>query len=846
MKKIDAIIISTNNTICKNIEKFDNSERGLLSQNILWNLRNFVEHIALKIYANWKDIEDSYANIQKANEYVKTRWDLRFLSKFHRLIQISISHYTHNEENSERLILKYYEYLLKIKSYLKQHYNLHVLQNIDKFPFDTDSSMKEYYKEIAKKINEERLKTTHKERYYIQKIKPFFVEYEVYYEVTFTRASDKISKFDRIIAFTNLDISKNYAVKLNINKHDIEILGKKMPINIIDKWEVSIRPCEINNFSKIFWENIRINQNKEYKELMKYLTNTASSLNEIVNFSNDNYDIFKQKILENTQTSHFINILDKCNILIKNNRKWSNIIKYLLYKLNNKIIKEQYNYNTCYKLSDLYLDFRCIPFDQMPFNSSPINHNPKISDLLTCINIENREHEFLGRLIKNNTEINWELYTPKAKIINLENIKALINTYNSNLYLPKHEHRKLEVHREHIYTKWYEEDTINIIKKLSELSSAGIDNYTNSVNSWLIENTYWIWIDCEEKKESLKLMFEKSKVAFIYGSAWTGKTTIINHISNFFNDKKKLYLANTNPATDNLKRKVITSNSTFKTIASFLYGNIETEFDILIIDECSTVSNKDMLKILKKASFELLILVGDVYQIESIRFGNWFEVAKNFVPKSSIFELTTPYRTKNHKLLDLWWRVRSMEESILEHITKNDYSTRLDDSIFEQFEEEEIILCLNYDWLYWINNINNFLQSNNPNSAIEWWDHVYKVNDPILFNESERFTPIIYNNLKWKIVWIEKTENQIKFEVEIDKTLNSFDVDWYDFELAWTSKKNNSIISFFVNKLPSTDEDDNISASNIVPFQVTYAVSIHKAQGLEYDSVKIVITNEVE
>ena len=32
----------------------------------------------------------------------------------------------------------------------------------------------------------------------------------------------------------------------------------------------------------------------------------------------------------------------------------------------------------------------------------------------------------------------------------------------------------------------------------------------------------------------------------------------------------------------------------------------------------------------------------------------------------------------------------------------------------------------------------------------------------------------------------------------------------------------------------------------IVPFQVAYAVSIHKAQGLEYKSVKIVITNDVE
>lgn len=36
------------------------------------------------------------------------------------------------------------------------------------------------------------------------------------------------------------------------------------------------------------------------------------------------------------------------------------------------------------------------------------------------------------------------------------------------------------------------------------------------------------------------------------------------------------------------------------------------------------------------------------------------------------------------------------------------------------------------------------------------------------------------------------------------------------------------------------------TSDTTVPFQVAYAVSIHKAQGLEYNSVKIVITNEVE
>ena len=42
----------------------------------------------------------------------------------------------------------------------------------------------------------------------------------------------------------------------------------------------------------------------------------------------------------------------------------------------------------------------------------------------------------------------------------------------------------------------------------------------------------------------------------------------------------------------------------------------------------------------------------------------------------------------------------------------------LDKSLFEAQRQDEIILCLNYDGLYGINNINRFLQSSNPSQAI--------------------------------------------------------------------------------------------------------------------------------
>src|SRR5699024_8964212 len=160
-------------------------------------------------------------------------------------------------------------------------------------------------------------------------------------------------------------------------------------------------------------------------------------------------------------------------------------------------------------------------------------------------------------------------------------------------------------------------------------------------------------------------------------------------------------------------------NSGYNTIAKFLSNrNLDTECDILFIDECSTVSNNDMRKVLEKANFKLLVLVGDVYQIESIYFGNWFSIAQKFVPATSVFELTYPYRTTNQDLLTVWDRIRRRDDAMLEPLVKNGYVARLDESIFEHSTDDKIILCLNYDGLYGINNINRFLQNSNPNERI--------------------------------------------------------------------------------------------------------------------------------
>ena len=176
------------------------------------------------------------------------------------------------------------------------------------------------------------------------------------------------------------------------------------------------------------------------------------------------------------------------------------------------------------------------------------------------------------------------------------------------------------------------------------------------------------------------------------------------------------------------------------------------------------------------------------------------------------------------------------------------YSSVLDESIFKKSADDEIILCLNYNGLYGINNINRFLQNNNSNPGVRWGLWTYKIGDPILFNENRRFAPVLFNNLKGKIIDIEVEEanERIWFSIEIEKAISELDTAEMDLELLDPINVGKSVVKFYVNKNHDSDEDYDTEIDAVVPFQIAYAVSIHKAQGLEYESVKLVITEDID
>lgn len=140
-----------------------------------------------------------------------------------------------------------------------------------------------------------------------------------------------------------------------------------MTIQVIDGWNVSIRPCELDNFADIIGDHSKINAGtKEYTELMRFLTEIKMPLSELVVCSEQYYSFVKNQITSQTRTSHIFDVLDQCRELILSNKPGCNILKYLLYHLNNRIIKWQRWNDGCPLLSGLNLSYGCIPFDKMP------------------------------------------------------------------------------------------------------------------------------------------------------------------------------------------------------------------------------------------------------------------------------------------------------------------------------------------------------------------------------------------------------------------------------------------------------------------------------------------------
>ena len=860
-KLTDGEIHKASATIDKALLSINNTNRGEVASRVLSIVRNLNDNIADKV---WSDLRPSQKmDVNKvASKFVNIR-PYQFIAKFDKFLRASVSHFTPSEEGAERLMIKYYRYLIQLKELVHTRYGMDILANIDYFLEDLDEQTKNYYAKVATQIatSNHLMSPRNFDNYYIDKIKPFFVNRKIYFEVTLEPASEKMSKFNRITAFTASEICTNYCVSLSFHDTAIDVFDVNFPIKIITEWHVSIRPCEINNFARILNITASVQRSSPgYKSIMTYLQDYQASLVDILDYDQETYNYTKDLCTSETKNKYSVmfNILDKCRRICAFNLAGKNILRYLLYRMNNRIIKDQWPLSDGKTYAGLYLSSKCMPFDQHPFSFYPAKHLSNIFDLFECIEVSEQRAELLARFIEKNTSENGILFTP-VDDLNLFGdfsvIKTYVSRYNTGIYSGFRPNSELNIYKNYVYNKGHELETVKILLSLKRLSNTASETslcfLPENINSLRVPSEKNP-LDDPEKALILQGMFSQSRVHLIYGAAGTGKTTLVNFISKLMSNKQKVFLAKTTSAVENLRRKVCDSNETseFVTVDRFTrnpyYQN--SNYDLIVVDECSTVKNEELLKILKMMGNSVLVLVGDTYQIEAIGFGNWFSICRNVMPSSCCHELTTPHRSSDEFLTLLWKEVRNMGDDniVLEKTVRSDYSHPIDNDIFIKKSNDEIILCFNYDGLYGLNNINRLLQLSNPNASVNIGILNFKIGDPLLFNNSNRFS-VLYNNLKGKIINIIDQKHTVYFAVSVDTVLNESDVDFCEGLDYIYKDESTTTVGFTIRRTPPYySDDERVNDECTIPFQVAYAVSIHKSQGLEYDSVKIVIADETE
>lgn len=755
------------------------------------------------------------------------------------------------EGQSERLMLKYYNYLWEIRRFLKNNFNIAVLENLEIFPLHTDTLDVEYYEMVASSIYAIDLspKAPRTYRYYIQKKTPFFVNGERYFEITLQLAGLYATKFNRITVYSKQNISTNYSVQIAYANAEINLWGAKSKIKVVTNWKVSIDPSCLNKLGKILNIDIKLSKNYgEYNSLMNFLTRTGMNLFDLINLHDDSFQNVLNQIYGETNTNTFKDVFIKLrrDYSLSSHKKGKHTIRYILLNLREETLESVLPnaFDKKCLSDDLYITSRCYPFEKKPFISNLAGRKTSKGNIKDILEITNSSSEFSTvrpyLAIESMIRETGELYFDVDSVASREEVKK----YNASLdqwecnngFLINEENDLLSIDS-------YESTTIFILGKLLKFSTISNRGQKESNLRYLKQCN----IDFEDslKKVALQKLFVNSQVMIIYGAAGTGKTTLINYISNMMNQSKKLFLTKTHTALQNLKRRIENPgiDSDFVSIDSFTKTITLTDYDIVFVDECSTIDNRTMKRLLEKIDENtLLVLAGDIYQIESIDFGNWFYYAKDIIKTDGAnIELLNTWRTDKKELKSLWDGVRKTESIITEKLAMDGpFSVDIGEEIFVQQDEDEIVLCLNYDGKFGLNNMNLYFQNANTKSEVYTWaEWTFKVGDPVIFIDTKR-SSLLYNNLKGKIIDILKEDVSILFTLDIDTILTERQCRNESFEFVDVTDSGTRIrLEVITNDDELAEDEERIKT--IIPFQIAYAVSIHKAQGLEYNSVKIII-----
>lgn len=585
--------------------------------------------------------KNGYTNVSEklAWEVSQLRVDTRYLCNFLRGLKY-INRRIPKEGQAERLMLKYYNYLWEIRRFMRENYNKSILENLEKFPLDLDTVDSEYYEKVAKQIENIDLtkRNVRVSRYYVHKITPFFVNGERYYEITLQLAGVYSTKYNRVTVYSKMTITTYYSIQIAYTETELELWGIRNNIKVLNDWKVAIDPTCLNKLSKMLMKHTKINRNyQEYVNLMEFLTETGMNLFELINMRKERFSQIYNRVFGTTNTHDF------GDVLIQIRREYSkssckvgkNTIGYAMLHMRDEILEDLLP-NKFYpkRISEkLFVSSRCYPFEKNPMIANLVGtktskkDKESIIELLDDSKVVSLVQPYMT--IDNLISETGELLFKKSEI----GSDAVIENYNTSLDDWERDKGYFIIEKEGLVTiASYYDTTINILKRLLQLThNVSLDRQEE--NERFIKNC-GIKFDDIDKKIALKHLFVNSNIMLIYGAAGTGKTTLINYISRMFGNARKLYLTKTHTALQNVIRSLDKNidNCDFEIIDSITRSNSAVIHDIVFIDECSTIDNRTMELLLGKISNDALIVMsGDIYQIESIDFGNWFFMQKTLL-----------------------------------------------------------------------------------------------------------------------------------------------------------------------------------------------------------------------
>lgn len=424
-------------------------------------------------------------------------------------------------------------------------------------------------------------------------------------------------------------------------------------------------------------------------------------------------------------------------------------------------------------------------------------------------------------------------YLPRVLGVNIteELFLSSLENLEKNLLIVKREDR-------YYLKEMYESETL--ITKRFRMLSREEDIVIKDIDSKIkeLENLFGITYN-EQQFLAIKNSLLK-QFLIITGGPGTGKTTIMKGVTELYRTVNKLsyeqlqekiaLLAPTGRAAKRMSESTLLRAST---IHRFLKWQKETNkfqvneynksrVEFVIIDEASMIDTYLMASLLKGISANCkILLVGDDHQLPSVGPG---QVLHDLIESNSLqkVELTELYRQgKDSNILTLAYDIRQGEvneevfnvgddltfiKATSDQVVDNvlEITDTYQDLSYKEFQ----ILCPMYKTIAGIDEINRHVQNKvNPKTKnkkeLQYGDVIFRENDKVL-----QLTNM-------------PDENVYNGDIGIIKEIK-------------TAPKKEIIIDFDGNIVKYTP-------SNFNNFRLAYAISIHKAQGSEFDVVIIPI-----